>query len=217
MNSEKIYPISEKKLLDLRNQGQVPHSKLAARIFTFGVIIVSFELFKSRIRRVWLPFTGPIEDQYFDNLSVEVVEGTTLLILLSLLILISYFIFSLIETKFLRLPLGNYPKGIRKLKNPISIKIELFLGLLVAPVFLFYLVLQKGDYSLIEKIQDHLNKEVLLYGCACIWTSVICSILNKLKFRLEQRMSKEEIIKESLEGQMSPATRSLISKASTEL
>jgi len=159
------------------------------------------------------------EENSLDYVSVILAEATWILVLCALLIFFSNFLNSLFETKFLFLPFGKYKEGVRKLKSPISIKGELLLGVILGPMILLLGVfsLKAGDFSNPENIIENLPLNVKLIGFLSICLSFALTATNKLTFRLAQKMSKAEIIKESLEGQMSPANRSLIDRASSEL
>lgn len=219
MESEKVYPISEKKLLDLRDKGLVPHSKIAARMFTLGVLVLFTTFFKSRFRRILYMLTNTEKNNHLDYISVIITEATMTLIVLSVLLFFSYFIFSLLETKFLILPYGRHKEGARKLKNPIPIKTELVLGLFTGTLVLIWAIFSirvsddVGLLSLKLSLQNSLN----IFGVFAICLAFTLSTINKLNFRLSHKMSKEEIIKESLEGEMSPSNRRLIDRASGDL
>ncbi len=217
MDSEKVYPISEKKLLDLRKKGRVPHSKLAARMFTLGVLTLFSGFFKTRIRRVLFMLTEI--DNQLDSISFAITEATITLITISLLLLLGYSLFSLFETKFLVLPYGWHKEGVRKIKNPITFKTELLMGILTGPLILVWAVfsIKPGDYLGLSSIQLTLQNSINIFGIYAICLAFVISIINKLNFRLTHKMSKEEIIQESLEGEMSLANRRLINKTSSEL
>jgi len=219
MESEKVYPISEKKLLDLRDKGLVPHSKIAARMFTLGVLVLFATFFKSRFRRILYMLTNSEKDNQLDYISVIITEATMTLMMLSVLLLFSYFLFSLIETKFLVLPYGRHREGARKLKNPISIKTELVLGLLTGTLVLIWAIfsIKTSDYVGLLSLKLALQNSLNIFGIFAICLAFTLSIIKKLNFRLSHKMSKQEIIKESLEGKMSPSNRRLIDRASGDL
>ncbi len=219
MEAEKVYPISEKKLLELRKKGLVPHSIVAARIFTFGVLLLSTNLFKAPFRRIMYMFTGAANDSTLDYVSVILLEALKALTTSSLTIFGSYLLFSLVETRFLVLPFSNYKEGIRKIKNPISIGSELILTLILGLPFLIWIVfsINSNNSSFLLSDTSEIANPLNTFGIFAIFLSLSVSLLNKLQFWLRNRMSKTEILKESLEGQMSPTNRGLIDKAKLEI
>lgn len=213
MNDEKIFPPTQKKLSDLRSQGQIAFYNLPPRLFLLGLATLSANILFSRFKRI-LALT-----QNFGTFSTDIYSSVMLreYIFLSTSLLIflvgTYATYSLINTKALILPFTKYPKGVCK-KQKVSVLTLCMISILLSP--LTYLIIFIGSLKSPNEIPSSLTllSETILtfFPWFCLSLSIGLSLIKRMSFIIENKMSKAELIQESLEGQMSSANKRMISQ-----
>lgn len=220
MASDRIYPATQKKISELRGKGIIPYSKLAWKFITLGCIIILGNFIFPSFKQL---FSGikDINDTSSLEVLVSTINANTVFLLIkgSAIILVLSFFLPWINAKFLLLPFKKYPDGIKYSRQSISILSELFWSLICSPLsLLIILMITNYDnryHSLNPK--NLVNFSINSLGIYFTFIGLFLSLIESLGFRLSHKMNKEEIITESLEGQMSGTNRSLISKAGSEL
>jgi flagellar biosynthesis protein FlhB len=220
MSSDKVYPATEKKLTDLRQKGILPYSILASRLLTLGCAIIFSNLLHKEVMQLFLNLKNCDNSESIDAIfQLSFYNIGYLLGKLSVLLLIPSLLLPFIGTKLTILPYKRYKEGTRNKKKTISIFGELFWGSVISPISLIVVTLLTvfHDKEHFHTFNENLPTIINSFGAYFTVIGLLLLIFENLRFRLSHRMSKAEIIAESLEGQMSPANRRLIDKSSSEI
>lgn len=211
MSSEKRYPLTAKKKEKLKNKGIFPYSQSAHLIITTNIVtVILFYLF-----------------QYFFNQTINTANTEhsllnslfTLPLLITFIIYIIHTVVGLTLTKATILSLGRYPETrlARKTSNIYSILISSVSFLLIFALFSNPMEISNILKTL--RIQNLLNSServLIKISTLGLIIGILIVVLNKIRYDILHKMSKQEIEIEIKEDQMSTAAKKLISRSIKE-